>query len=565
MKEKQNRLVSYLAGYLPFSSEYSQKYNYNGKAANPLALQTRQRKKLWNTHELDGCNIVDGLSKDTKNVIRGSPADDLHGPVFKHLSGVKDMNMLKADGNDKDVSLNSPELECSIIMNDYANHNKQEPVDSVPPVVTSSTLFQADRICTDEDDFLDYDPELSVCCKEINDNVVKEIWVDEGMPLEDEGLIELHFNNYSGPRANVYTSVKEPGDHNIELSIHDVFKVSSEEDADVHFSNKCLAKEEGNIASPCLADLMRMDDQSPEVLLQTSEEDAGKKITNDVLDEKSIDTRALPRQKTGTRRNLQSVMKISDKQEDEVRLPKQVVEHADKDERHQESVSDNKYRNYSKSPTFISEVLSSSLYGSYMNIHQGNRINYYEGHSANTFEAPRSGVDGKAVSGGQIVDMDANAVNINQQPLATTKMVDSESPFPLNDCKNICETGSIQKSPQQLSHEAWSSSSPANSEVQSAGVNEIAGNASFIKQGEPCNIEAISCAESGQITDSGHITYSGNTSMRSESSTTSTGSFSFPVLQTEWNSSPAKMGDANKRRLGKMCGNWKQGILCCRF
>ncbi|KAG8064885.1 hypothetical protein GUJ93_ZPchr0004g39349 [Zizania palustris] len=69
---------------------------------------------------------------------------------------------------------------------------------------------------------------------------------------------------------------------------------------------------------------------------------------------------------------------------------------------------------------------------------------------------------------------------------------------------------------------------------------------------------------SGPLTPSGHIPYSGNISLRSDSSTTSTRSFAFPVLQTEWNSSPVKMAKANRRRLRRDRG-WGYRILCCKF
>ncbi|CAN6727536.1 unnamed protein product [Malus baccata var. baccata] len=58
--------------------------------------------------------------------------------------------------------------------------------------------------------------------------------------------------------------------------------------------------------------------------------------------------------------------------------------------------------------------------------------------------------------------------------------------------------------------------------------------------------------------------YSGNVSLRSESSTTSTRSFAFPVLQSEWNSSPVRMVKADRRHLRKHRG-WRGCFLCCRF
>ncbi|KAJ6324620.1 hypothetical protein OIU76_011835 [Salix suchowensis] len=69
---------------------------------------------------------------------------------------------------------------------------------------------------------------------------------------------------------------------------------------------------------------------------------------------------------------------------------------------------------------------------------------------------------------------------------------------------------------------------------------------------------------SGLVSYSGPIPYSGSISLRSDSSTTSTRSFAFPVLQSEWNSSPVRMAKAGRRHLQKP-RRWMQGLLCCRF
>ncbi|XP_022977270.1 uncharacterized protein LOC111477604 isoform X3 [Cucurbita maxima] len=66
------------------------------------------------------------------------------------------------------------------------------------------------------------------------------------------------------------------------------------------------------------------------------------------------------------------------------------------------------------------------------------------------------------------------------------------------------------------------------------------------------------------LSNSGRIGYSGSISRRSDSSTTSTRSFAFPILQSEWNSSPVRMAKADQKHLRKLRG-WRQGLLCCRF
>ncbi|XP_028798923.1 uncharacterized protein LOC114758617 isoform X2 [Neltuma alba] len=69
---------------------------------------------------------------------------------------------------------------------------------------------------------------------------------------------------------------------------------------------------------------------------------------------------------------------------------------------------------------------------------------------------------------------------------------------------------------------------------------------------------------SSRITCLDPVPYSGSISLRSDSSTTSTRSFAFPVLQSEWSSSPVRMAKADRRHCRKKRG-WRQGLLCCRF
>ncbi|KAM3398136.1 hypothetical protein P3S68_001650 [Capsicum galapagoense] len=67
--------------------------------------------------------------------------------------------------------------------------------------------------------------------------------------------------------------------------------------------------------------------------------------------------------------------------------------------------------------------------------------------------------------------------------------------------------------------------------------------------------------QSGWIIKSRRISSFGSIS---DSSTTSSGSFTFPILESEWNSSPIRMGEVGSGHFRKH-RSWKQGILCCRF
>lgn len=81
-----------------------------------------------------------------------------------------------------------------------------------------------------------------------------------------------------------------------------------------------------------------------------------------------------------------------------------------------------------------------------------------------------------------------------------------------------------------------------------------------------CNGESSFSAVgvSSHICYSGPVPFSGSISLRSDSSTTSARSFAFPILQSEWNSSPVRMAKADKRHHRRQKG-WREGLLCCRF
>ncbi|XP_073021321.1 uncharacterized protein [Primulina eburnea] len=68
----------------------------------------------------------------------------------------------------------------------------------------------------------------------------------------------------------------------------------------------------------------------------------------------------------------------------------------------------------------------------------------------------------------------------------------------------------------------------------------------------------------GLATYSGPIAHSGSLSLRSDSSATSGRSFAFPILQSEWNSSPVRMAKGDGRYFRKH-KSWRSGLLCCRF
>ncbi|XP_051148425.1 uncharacterized protein LOC127263448 [Andrographis paniculata] len=73
-----------------------------------------------------------------------------------------------------------------------------------------------------------------------------------------------------------------------------------------------------------------------------------------------------------------------------------------------------------------------------------------------------------------------------------------------------------------------------------------------------------SFSANGLVHCSDPVPFSGSISHRSDSSATSARSFAFPILQPEWDSSPVRMTEADRRNFRKHKG-WRSGLPCCYF
>ncbi|KAK7275031.1 hypothetical protein RIF29_16137 [Crotalaria pallida] len=129
-----------------------------------------------------------------------------------------------------------------------------------------------------------------------------------------------------------------------------------------------------------------------------------------------------------------------------------------------------------------------------------------------------------------------------------------------------------------------SESTPVNSHGES--VNDEANNKSFPHQksdkgkevkndnigginlinlptkGEP-NEGSVNVDDDAIVNYSGPVKHSNSNSLQSDGSTTSTGSFTFPTLEPEWNNSPVRMAKAEKKDHRK-CICWGK-VLCFKY
>lgn len=101
-------------------------------------------------------------------------------------------------------------------------------------------------------------------------------------------------------------------------------------------------------------------------------------------------------------------------------------------------------------------------------------------------------------------------------------------------------------------------STQSSNEVMSVASDKVSGNNNVAEMLNHANSASIPL--SGPISYSGPITFSGSVSLRSDSSTASARSFAFPILSNEWNSSPVKMTPADSRYYKK-----KHRWRCCCF
>ncbi|CAH9128887.1 unnamed protein product [Cuscuta epithymum] len=142
--------------------------------------------------------------------------------------------------------------------------------------------------------------------------------------------------------------------------------------------------------------------------------------------------------------------------------------------------------------------------------------------------------------------------------LVYSNMVESKSTIDKNTTsvadRNGNENGCRQ--PQEFQDDVV-----PNSEVKAKVNHSISGQQDKFADGGEASFSGLSSL----ITSSyaGLIPYSGSISLRSDSSTTSARSFAFPVIQSEWNSSPEKMKRSYKRSWKHM-SCWRR-LLCCRF
>lgn len=452
--------------------------------------------------------------------------------------------------NDKDEFWNTPELDCTMVVEDYTNGNgngngneardsmklfeknscadkngnenevrdENEFKDSVDPFTIPSgkmELFEKNTdLYTDKNVMKCELPELIVCYKESTYHVVKDICIDEGLPFEDKILIESESDNDKGLHSVLPSDENSNGgkmkeNKDTELLSPDGSKSSSENEDDEDDAHECGTKEkvavELHIADALKSLLESHSDNDISTdcgslaLVQAGETnpDATEMIADDVSRENFVTSSMPSLQKFSKQISLKSLFESPDCDANEV-------------EQQSGQISSSEVKCENPALVSIAEESNQS--------DPGNDLPY------------NSKVESSTIT----FDFNSSKPTTNGTD-ENLNDVDPEQPLKI-DSKPSHENG-------------ISDSLAVESEVQHGQ-----GESSFSMAGPV----------SGRISYSGPLVYSGSVSLRSDSSTTSARSFAFPVLPSEWNSSPVRMAKADRRHYRKHRG-WRRGFLCCKF
>ncbi|KAB5538318.1 hypothetical protein DKX38_015851 [Salix brachista] len=406
-------------------------------------------------------------------------------------------------------------------------------------------------------------PELIVCYKE-NTYHVKDICIDEGLPLQDKFLFDTDAREKNVceflPSARDMNNkmVKENSDLDIDMLIPDGLKSSSEkQNASIHFPVRDMLRSSDEQDSKYESSL----DYDPKDLLPT--EEVIDYVTEKVADDGPVEILSL--------RDLLSMPELGENftstnsnhsvdevERQSIQCPREntILESdsaSEESENHSEEA-------VSVTPTlvFAAEELDSGPEAATLAVPAQDPACQEAEHShkeAVSASPTLTSEAGESDSSNVESKLASHALDYVREELTSTIM--DQLPYDSKaEARSITASG--RKSPENgdsqcLGPGISSRFEDPNTEPFS-GRLYTDGESSFSATG----------SLSGLVSYSGPIPYSGSISLRSDSSTTSTRSFAFPVLQSEWNSSPVRMAKAGRRHLQKP-RRWMQGLLCCRF
>lgn len=545
MTENPAEILNHSNGYKDFKSSIFPKKDQldsNGcdGTKDSLACETKERNEFWNVQQLDDSVFFEDISSN-KHEIRASPLkDDLNKGLSNLISCKRNGNPFACDTEDRDYPWSIPKFEGSMIV-DFFDDKEKGAIVSNAQFTSVSELFGTDtHLCTDKGVVECKFPESTICYKENNYNIMKDISMDEGVPLMDKIVTESRKDDQPDSSVSLAADEHQPRNtregNDSELVSASESKASSVESTFKISVDHHTTKEDEDTKSPVLNGLNPF-------LEDNMDKDADKdSYLEDVM--KILGSK-------GT--TMEKATNISEKESD-IQNPKESNSGADQSAQQPDQ--------------FLELQMPSSVaaFNSQNAVSAADEAN-------NNGPAINFSNNSKSEAGAISCDLNLTELASSSSVAKTVKSLPEQSlRLEVVSSQKDGSSDSFSAATQvHLANGVDSSNSSAYGQSldpqNMANLEENSVNLPLGVRGQFADGEtSFSAARtaSGLITYSGPISHSGSVSLRSDSSTTSARSFAFPVLQSEWNSSPVRMAQAERRHLRKNRG-WRLSLLCCKF
>ncbi|KAH6762957.1 18S pre-ribosomal assembly protein gar2-like protein [Perilla frutescens var. hirtella] len=452
-------------------------------------------------------------------------------PFCRLDSQEDDKDSLSSDTSTKDIVQTRPEHDFPVAGRTFIHCNENGSRDSRSSYAAASDLYTDKNV-------LEYErPELIVCYKEISYHVVKDICMDEGKPANRNFFIDSSKVDQSGhsfPQPlNDDNHCKATGAVDEELSISNGLAATSLENAEFGFASQQGIKKERNGILPSERSLYK--DAAMGCNLGELKQEGGaiigatSKTAMHASNGESFVDRNLPIQEFGTRSFLRSFLNSLDDEEDKVeQLPDQFSSGGVVSEGPAATLTEAGPKEDVRATIlcYNSEVETRSI--------------------TFNFNSPTPVVGGIANEKSELVKEQSDSREVIDQKDAKVDI------FSYSRKDQACSVG--------------------NSNMKTDDEEDMFAESHILQHKDSGSVVSLRKYDQGEssfsaddfIVHSGPIAFSGSLSLCSDGSATSGRSFAFPILQSEWNNSPVRMTEAERRRFRKHKG-WRSGLLCCRF
>ncbi|XP_022776688.1 uncharacterized protein LOC111318224 [Durio zibethinus] len=481
--------------------------------------------------------LADTKSFENNDKPLDSTGINTEGIVKENQNGV--MHGIKGNDGDSVPSLYlektrngwpASKLDCSMSENDFANGNEKEVRDFVTS--NSHSLKNMDSF-QDSVFYLDKSvmecevPELEVCYKESTYHVVKDICIDEGVPKQDKFLFDGGVDEKSDCNFLQYVSVS-PEEIQSGKNIDNDCGSNKKLDADACAQDVSLSLEETKsnkgIQNQC---------DSKDLILTGEMKDGAKKMITDDISKELF-----------TLGELLSMRELST-----------VKPQAMSSDCKSDGIKQQSFQNSSEKEVMVMLPLVSAVEKS--NNRNEEAIVPAPALVSAAEESDRGTGEATLISPVQAFSSEESTTSSLVNEVSDDSKLESRSiTF---DLDSSAPTSSKDEHRHDLDCEPLEIGSKP--KLEDTAEQAFSNN---LQRGNGEGSFSSAVPVTGLISYSGPIAYSGSVSLRSDSSTTSTRSFAFPILQSEWNSSPIRMAKADRRQYKKHRG-WRQSLLCCRF